>query len=172
MEGLGQVSLVLVEDLIDQERTLFITRSADEAALWERVELALSQSADADSARLPIMLNLLRRTRQAGVVAETAVFDRWFYMTGFLRQVLALGFARVVLKAKRNLRYAYQGKEQTIVQLERQIPAQRYRTKTHRGQRVKLATLRVHNGTSIIRCRAASQRRAIMASRVASSWSL
>ena len=144
--GLGQVMLVLVEDLTDQERTLFVTRPADEAVLWARVELALSQSADADSARLSIMLDLLRRTRQAGVLAETAVFDRWFYVTGFLRQVLALGFARVVLKAKRNIRYGYQGKEQTIEQLERQIPARRYRQKTHRGQRVKLATLRVQHG--------------------------
>jgi len=146
VEGLGQVMLVLVEDLTDQERTLFVTRPAEEAALWERVELALSQSADADSARLPIMLDLLRRTRRAGVVAETAVFDRWFYVTGFLRQVLALGFARVVLKAKRNIRYGYQGREQTIDQLARQIPAKRYRTKMHRGQRVKLATLRVQHG--------------------------
>jgi len=146
LDGLGQVMLVLVEDLTDQERTLFVTRPAEEAALWERVELALSQSADADSARLPIMLDLLRRTRQAGVVAETAVFDRWFYVTGFLRQVLALGFARVVLKAKRNLRYGYQGKEQTIEQLARRIPAKRYRTKMHRGQRVRLATVRVQHG--------------------------
>lgn len=38
VEGLGQVSLILVEDLTDQERTLFVTRSADEATLWERVE--------------------------------------------------------------------------------------------------------------------------------------
>ena len=146
IEGIGPVMLVLVEDLTDQERTLFVTRSTDETGLWERVELALNQSADADSARLPIMLDLLRRTRQAGVVAETAVFDRWFYVMGFLRQVLALGFARVVLKAKRNILYGYHGQEQTIVQLERQIPAKRYRPKTYRGQRVKLATLHVQHG--------------------------
>jgi len=146
MEGLGQVVLVLVEDLTDQERTLFVTRPTAEAVLWERVELALSQSVEADSARLPIMLNLLRRTRQAGVVAETAVFDRWFYVMGFLRQVLGLGFARVVLKAKRNIKYGYHGKEQTIEQLAQQIPAKRYCTKTHRGHRVKLATLRVQHG--------------------------
>jgi len=146
LEGLGQVMLVLVEDLATQERTLFVTRAAAESVLWERVELALSQSAEADSARLTIMLDLLRRTHRAGVVAETAVFDRWFYVTGFLRQVLALGFVRVVLKAKRNIAYSYHGREQTIEQLERQIPAKRYRLKTHRGQRVKLATLRLQHG--------------------------
>ena len=43
--------------------------------------------------------------------AETAVFDRWFYVPGFtevtlvIAQVLALGFARVILKAKRNIPY-------------------------------------------------------------------
>ncbi len=146
LEGLGQIALVLVEDLATQERTLFVTRPAPDADLWQRVELALSQSSETDSARLTMMLDLLQRTRRAGVVAETAVFDRWFYVTGFLRQVLALGFARVILKAKRNIPYGYHGKQQTIEQLERQIPAKRYRTKTHHGQRVKLATLHVRHG--------------------------
>jgi hypothetical protein len=146
LAGLGAVSLVLVEDLATQERTLLITRNATEAVLWERVELALSESTEVDSARLSIMLQLLRRTRQAGVVAETATFDRWFYVPGFLRQVLALGFARVVLKAKRNIRYGFHGQDQTIKQLAKQIPAKRYRTHRHHGQRVKLATLHVQHG--------------------------
>jgi len=146
LDGLGSVCLVLVEDLATQERTLFVTRVAAESVLWERVELALSQSTEVDSARLAIMLQLLRRTRQAGVVAETATFDRWFYVPGFLRQVLALGFARVVLKAKRNIRYGYHGQEQTIEQLAPQIPAKRYRPHRHHGHRVKLATLHVQHG--------------------------
>jgi hypothetical protein len=43
--------------------------------------------------------------------AETAVFNRWFYVTGFIARVLSLGFAGVIIKAKRDIPYAYQGHE-------------------------------------------------------------
>ena len=146
VDGLGEVSLVLVEDLTDAERTLFVTRRAAEDELLARVELAVRQANAPDSARLAIMLQLLARTRKAGVLAETAVFDRWYYGLDFIQQVLGLGFQRVVLKAKRNLTYGYHGQAQTIEQLAAQVPAKRYQAKTYRGRRVRLATLHVDHG--------------------------
>jgi hypothetical protein len=86
---------------------------------------------------------LLGLARQAGVQAETAVFDRWFYVTGFIAQVLALGFARVILKAKRNIAYTYHGQSYTIDQLWQRIPAAHFHRRCLRGQWVKLAALRV-----------------------------
>lgn len=144
----GRVSLVLVEDMADQTRTLLATRAAAEPVVLERIELALAQQAqaDADSSRLKIMLGLLQLTRQAGVLAETAVFDRWFYVPSFIAQVLALGFARVILKAKRNIPYTYQGREYTIDQLWGVMPAKRFRRRRVRGQWVKLAAVRVGHG--------------------------
>jgi hypothetical protein len=144
--GIGGVSLLVAEDLTDQERTLFITRTGSNEVLLARVELALAQHGDADSSRLDIMLRLLGLARQAGVQAETAVFDRWFYVTGFIAQVLALGFARVIIKAKRDIPYTYRGQTYTIDQLWRLLPAKRVRRQCVRGQWVKLAALKVGHG--------------------------
>jgi len=146
VEGVGRVSLLVAEDLTDQERTLFITRVDSDAAVLQRVELAFAQHVDADTSRLQVMLRLLHLARQAGVQAETAVFDRWFYVTGFITQVLALGFARVIIKAKRDIPYTYHGQTYTIDQLWRLIPAKRLRRQRVRGQWVKLAALKVGHG--------------------------
>ncbi len=146
VDGVGRVSLLLAEDLTDQERTLFITRAAAAEIVLPRLELALAQHVDADESRLKVMLRLLKLVRQAEVRTETAVFDRWFYVTGFIAQVLALGFARVIIKAKRNIPYTYRGQNYTIDQLWRFLPAKRFRRQRVRGQTVRLAALRVGHG--------------------------
>jgi hypothetical protein len=146
VEGVGRVSLLLAEDLTDQERTLFITRAASDEVVLQHLELALAQHVEADESRLKVMLRLLELARQADVQAETVVFDRWFYVTSFIAQVLALGFARVIIKAKRNIPYTYRGQAYTIDQLWRFIPAKHFRRQQVRGQMVKLASLRVGHG--------------------------
>jgi hypothetical protein len=143
VEGVGRVSLLVAEDLADQERTLFVTRTNSDEVILQRLELAVAQHADADTSRLQVMLRLLKLARQADVQAETAVFDRWFYVTDFIAQVLALGFARVVTKTKRDIPYTYQGQTYTIDQLWRLLPAKRFRRQRVRGQWVKLASLQV-----------------------------
>ena len=144
--ALGQVSVLLAEDLSDQQRTLFITRAAAEDVLLQRLELALTQHADADASRLQVMLRLLHLARQADVQAETAVFDRWFYVIGFISQVLALGFARVIIKAKRDMPYIQHGQTVTIDQLWKRLPAKRFQRKRLHGQWVKFATRQVDHG--------------------------
>jgi hypothetical protein len=143
VEGVGGVSLLVAEDLADQARTLFVTRPDSDEVILPRLELAVAQHIDADTSRLQVMLRLLKRARQANVQAETAVFDRWFYVTGFITQVLALGFARVVTKAKRDIPYTYHSQTYTIDQLWRLIPAKRFRRQCVRGQWVKLTALHV-----------------------------
>jgi hypothetical protein len=143
VEGVGRVSLLVAEDLTDQVRTLFVTRADSDEVLLQRVELAVAQHVDADTSRLQVMLRLLKLARQADVQAETAVFDRWFYVTSFIAHVLALGFARVVIKTKRDIPYLYRGQTYTTDQLWRLIPAQRFRRQRVRGQWVKLTSLRV-----------------------------
>ena len=149
--GVGRVSLLVAEDgstelaevLADQARTLFVTRADSDAVILQHLELAVAQHADADTSRLQVMLRLLKLARQAEVQAETAVFDRWFYVTGFITHVLALGFARVVTKTKRDIPYTYHGQTYTSDQLWRLIPAKRFRRQRIRGQWVKLTSLRV-----------------------------
>lgn len=146
VKEIGRVSLLVAEDLSDTERTLFLMRTASTEVLLARVELALAQHVDADTSRLNVMLRLLGLARQAGVQAETAVFDRWFYVTGFIAQVLAVGFARVIIKAKRDIPYTYRGQTYTIDQLWRLIPAKRFRRQCVRGRWVKLTALQVRHG--------------------------
>jgi hypothetical protein len=143
VESVGSVSLLVAEDLADQERTLFVTRLDSDAVILQRLELAVAQHADADTSRLQVMLRLLKLARQADVLAETAVFDRWFYVTDFIAQVLLLGFARVVTKVKRDISYTYQGQTYTLDPLGRLLPAKRFRRQRVRGQWVKLASLQV-----------------------------
>jgi hypothetical protein len=147
VNGLGAVSLVLVEDVTDQTRTVLLTRAGEAAVILPKVELALTQATEVDHSRLQVMLALLKRTRDAGVRAETAVFDRWFYVTSFITDVLALGFARVILKVKRNLTYTYRGQDYTVAQLWRLLPAKNFRRKYLRGRWVKLAALHVTHGS-------------------------
>jgi len=139
----GRVSLLLAEDLADQARTVFVTRADSDEVILPRLELAVAQHADADTSRLQVMLHLLKRARQANVQAETAVFDRWFYVTGFIAHVLALGFARVVTKTNRDIPYTYHGQTYTTDQLWRLLPAKRFHRQRVRGQWVKLAALTV-----------------------------
>jgi len=143
VEGVGRVSLLMAEDLSDPERTLFVTRAESNEVVLQRLEWAVAQHLDADTSRLQVMLRLLRLARQAEVQAETAVFDRWFYVTDFIRQVLGLGFARVIIKAKRDIPYAYRGQTYTIDQLGRLLPAKRFQRQWVHGQWVKLASLQV-----------------------------
>jgi hypothetical protein len=133
VDGVGRVKVLVAEDRSDQTRTLFLTRADSDEA----------QHMDADTSRLNVMLRLLKLARQADVQAETAVFDRWFYVTSFIAQVLALGFARVIIKAKRDIPYTYRGQTYTLDQLWRRLPAKRFRRQRVRGQWIKLASLRV-----------------------------
>ena len=143
VESVGGVSLLVAEDLADQARTLFITRLDRDEVILQRLELAVAQHADADTSRLQVMLRLLKLARQADVQAETAVFDRWFYVTSFITQVLALGFARVVTKTKQDIPDTYQSQTDTSDELWRCLPAKRFRRKYVRGRWIKLASLQV-----------------------------
>lgn len=138
---LGQVELLVIECLADGERQLLVMRPDQEAVLLERVQLLLARQAQPDHTKLHLMLDLLRQGREAGIRAETATFDRWFYVVWFIQQVLALSFKRVVIKAKANISYLYQGQEMTIEQLQEQVKG--YRRASGGEQRVKFASLKV-----------------------------
>lgn len=144
LNEIGRVSLVVAENIEDQERQVWVMRADDVEALLPRLELALAPRLSADESRLQIMLRLLQRARQAEVPAETAVFDRWFYVPSFIQQVLAVGFARVILKAKRDIVYVYRDQPCTSDQVWTLVPDQRFRRRRLRGRWVKLASLRVY----------------------------
>lgn len=138
---IGQVVLLVAECLADGGRLLIVAQPDKQAHLLERVHCLLAQRGAADNTKLHLMLDLLQQGRQAGIRAETATFDRWFYAVWFIKEVLALGFKRVVIKARANIRYRYHGEEQTIDQLQHQVSS--YRRAPGASKQVKFAALRV-----------------------------
>lgn len=140
-KGIGQVILLVAECLADGGRLLIVARPDEDAHLLERVHRLLVQRDKADNTKLHLMLELLRQGCEAGVRAETATFDRWFYAVWFIQQVLALGFKRVVIKARANIRYLYRGEELTIDQLQSKVRG--YRRAAKDSDLLKFAALRV-----------------------------
>lgn len=137
----GQVVLLVAECLADGGRLLVVARPDEDAHLLERVHCLLAQRGEADNTKLHLMLDLLRQGREVGIRAETATFDRWFYAVWFIQEVLALGFKRVVIKARSNIRYLYREEELTIDQLRHKVTD--YRQAPGGNRQIKFAALRV-----------------------------
>jgi hypothetical protein len=138
---IGQVVLLVAECLADGGRLLIVTRSDDEVRLLQRVQRLLERRAEADNTKLHRMIELFRQGREAGIRAETATFDSWFYVVWFIQEVLALGFRRVVTKTRSNIHYLYQGEKLTIEQLQSKV--RRYRRAPGGDPQVKFSSLRV-----------------------------
>lgn len=140
-KGIGQVVLWIAECLADGGRLLSVARPDEDAHLLERVHQLLAQRGEADNTKLHLMLSLLRQGREAGIPAETATFDRWFYAVWFIQAGLALGFKRVVIKARSNIHYLYRGEELTLEQLKDKLRGDRPASAGHHP--LKFAALKV-----------------------------
>jgi hypothetical protein len=115
---LGRVMLVVAEPMDDAMRRLYILPVQDRADATSLLSLVLSHTPDGVPAgKLRLMLDLLRRGRQAGIRSETATFDRWYFIPWFILAVLALGFKRVVIPAKAGFNYTYDGQTYDLSEL-------------------------------------------------------
>ncbi len=114
--SVGAVRLVVAEHMADEVRTLYVLpATVDIVEAISRISWVLSrEQAKQEKGMLNLMLNLLRLGRQAGIRAETATFDRWFFVPWFIMAVMGLGFKRVVIKAKSGFKYVYKGEEYTL----------------------------------------------------------
>ncbi len=146
---LGDVLLVVVKCLEDDHLDLYVLPRLDESQVMTRLEQMLARPGEADPTKLTIMLDLLRQDKQElGIRAETATFDRWYYVVDFIVKVLALGFKRVVIKAKRNIPYLYQGEWLTIEEIRPRLPAADYedcsfKNKNKNNETTRLASVKV-----------------------------
>lgn len=143
--SVGSVTLLLAEHLGDGVRTLYLLpaeTAAGEAIMRVASLLAREQQQQA-SGQLQRMLTLLALSREAGIRAETATFDRWFFVPHFIAAVLALGFKRVVIKAKEGFTYTYKGVEQGLAALWAHVPAVAFTPVSYRGHTYQIAPLQV-----------------------------
>jgi len=144
--SVGEVLLVVAEHMADQVRTLYLVPAdTSEVEALSRISLVLSRDqARQETGILKQTLELLKLGRQADIRAENAVFDRWFFVPWFIKAVLALGFKRVIIKAKAGFTYTRQGQSYDLPQLWDLLPAEDFKAVVSRDQTYWLASLIVN----------------------------
>jgi hypothetical protein len=141
---LGQVMLVVAEPQDDVIRRLYVLPVQDRVDATSLLSLVLSHSPDdVPAGKLCLMLDLLRLGRQAGIRSETATFDRWYFIPGFIRDVLELGFKRVVIPAKAGFNYTYNDQTYDLSALWELWRPQDFENVTCRGRPYRLLSRQV-----------------------------
>lgn len=142
-KAMGVVTLILAEQMENRERTLCVApEGIDEelGAALVKTMLTIEKPAPENS-KLHDMLGLMKKSFDF-IQAETAVFDRWFYVSWFiLKLIKEIGFKRVVIKAKADRIYSVKEQSGTWKQWEEEI--RKYDRYIVRGQSVNLAQLKV-----------------------------
>ncbi len=143
--SIGMVRLVVAEHMADKTRTLYtLPDTVDIAEAISRISWVLSrEQAKQEKGMLNLMLNLLRLSRDAGIQAETATFDRWFFVPWFIVAVLELGFKRVVIKAKAGFTYVYKGEDHSLDSLWGLLKQKDFHCHTRGKITYELASLKV-----------------------------
>jgi hypothetical protein len=141
--SVGQVLLLVAEHMADRTRTLYLVPAATrEAEAIARISLVLSrEQSKQEKGILGLTLKLLELSRKANIQAENAAFDRWFFIPWFIQAVLALGFKRVVIKAKAGFTYTYQGQAYDLPDLWTLISDQDFKPHQRNAQTYWLASL-------------------------------
>lgn len=141
---LGQVMLVVVEHMDEGVGKLYVLPVQKPTAAMTTLSLVLTQSQDGlPSGKLRLMLELLRRGRQAGIRSETATFDRWYFVPWFVLEVLKLGFERVVIPAKAGFNYTHQGQSYDLPDLWTLWQGQDFEEVSCRDKRYRLLARQV-----------------------------
>jgi len=99
--------LVVAEHLASGHRELYVLPPQTEEEALERVTRVLVRDLETtDESRLDLMVDLVDRSVQAGIQAETGVFDRGYFSIRFILQVLKVGLKRVIIPAKKGVHYS------------------------------------------------------------------
>jgi hypothetical protein len=143
--SVGEVLLVVAEHMADRVRTLYlVSADSDEAEAIARISFVLGrEQARQETGILTQTLKLLKLGREADIRAENAAFDRWFFVPWFIKEVLRLGFKRVVIKAKAGFTYTYQDQAYDLPQLWDLLHEKDFKVHQRNGQIYWLASLLV-----------------------------
>lgn len=143
-KAIAEVSLILAEQVENRERMLFVAPEGTGEELGTalvKTMLTIEKPAPENS-KLHDMVGLLKKSFEF-IRAETAVFDRWFYVPWFINKVVKeIGFKRVVIKAKADRLYSVKEQTGTWKQWESEI--RKYDRYIVRGQHVNLAKLKLN----------------------------
>jgi len=141
----GAVRLLLAAHVADGVRTLYLTPATLSAAeaLIRLTQMLEQEQQQRESGILQRTLALLCLSRLAGIRAETATFDRWYFVLWFIQAVLRLGFQRVVIKAKSGCKYTYRGQDYDLDQLWPLLADRDFAPHERNGRTYHLAALPV-----------------------------
>lgn len=81
-----------------KESNLYAPARAD----LDRRTIAARRRREAQSQKPALVLDMLRRVAEAGIIAHYVLMDSWFYMPGLLAEIAALGFTPIVRMRKMN----------------------------------------------------------------------
>jgi len=116
--AVGEVVLLLAEHLDSGQRQLYVLPPQSQAAAIEQVTRVLERDQDSqDQGRLELMVGLVEDSLQAGIQAETGVFDRGYFVPWFIQRILAAGLRRVIIPAKKGFQYKVAGQVYALPEL-------------------------------------------------------
>ncbi len=116
---IGRVRLIVVEQMADGVKTLYLApETSDRTKIFSELSnLLIREKGKAESGILHQMIKILRLSRESGIIAQNAAFDAWFCVPWFIKEVLSLGFVRVITKPKENFNYIYKEKTYKLSKL-------------------------------------------------------
>jgi len=140
MKGVGAVICLIAEDVARGERTLFVVGGQQIEPALALLDSYLSwQQAEVET-KLHQMVELVTKVRACGILAETASFDRWYYVAWFIQAVLAAGYQRVVVPDRADRSYLYQGQQMSGQQIRDTLSPHEFNPAKYRGKKCRLAS--------------------------------
>lgn len=145
MKGGDAVIFLITEEVARGERTLFVVGEQPLASALALLDTYLSWQQTAVETKLHQMVELVTKVRRYGIQAETASFDRWYYVAWFIQQVLAAGYQRVVVPDRADRSYTYQGQSMSGQAIRDTLAPTEFKPAHYRGKKCQMASCRVQH---------------------------
>ena len=106
----GEVVFCVVKDFQGNELGCFLLKKEAMHTMVSILQEFFTRQQPADNNKLKIGLDLFERAKSAGIEAETACADSWFFVAWFIAKVLGIeGIKRFISKMKSNTEIVYKG---------------------------------------------------------------
>ncbi len=145
--ALGAVVLVVAEHVASGSRQLYVLPPQTEEAAIALVTRVLVRDQECqDEGRLDLMVSLVDQSLQAGIQAETGVFDRGYFSIPFIRRILKVGLKRVILPAKKGVHYSLDGAVYDLPELWPSLAEMDFESVVHEHRTYQVASRQVTLG--------------------------
>ena len=122
-KGYGELRFCIVKDFQDNQLGYFLLKSNAMDAMVSIVQDFFTRQQPADNNKLKIAVHLFQRAKTAGIKAETACGDSWFFVAWFVEGVLEIeGIERFISKMKSNTEVKYKDELIKVNELWEKVP--------------------------------------------------